>query len=1515
MTAIAIQLGSHSDRVGSDSYATLHGQYNTLTSTGEQRWIAFSLIRLIPAAFSVLLLVPRILRAPGSRVIEHGQKLPGLAQLVSDATWLMFQTFALVSAILDCLYRGPSQWTEVGVISITLLLGLTRTVLSRDSSRHAVILQHANLIVLAEAITALSQLAPHFVPLEARLHPRAHLWLILKTVACCLTLLTSFFTPRQWVPLGISFELAQRSDPEPSPEQTCSSFSYFISYGWLTNIILRGARRRLRFSDLLPLPDYDEPLIWRERILSARRRFKTTFLTLAYTLREKLAWMVFYAATTALVEFMAPFALYRLLNYLQDPAAATITPWLWVFIMFLGPVCRSVAYQQYIFNSTRLIMRAKMSLIQELYAKAGRSYDSGTTSSESTEDDAKKEIIGRVSSAVGKASSSPKRDGSDKISVLVAYDIDAICNSRDFVLVTVATPIEITIGMTFLYVLFGPCALITLAIMLASFPMATALSRRMSGYQQEVMRRADGRLAVISEYLNSIRTIKYLAWESVMAENIHAERRAEESMIWRRNLFAVAVVVLGDAIPLTAVFALFAVYTLGMGQPLTAARAFTSVTVIETLRLQFVWVANVTRFVSQALVAFGRIDKYMMDQPEMTRHEEGPPAFRNAVFKRSLDEHSFKLTLDGKFIVGGLNVVSGASGSGKSGLLLSLLGETVLVEGSASCPRDVSYASQSPWLLNDTIQANIVMHEDFHEERYNAVIAACALLPDLAKLEKGDLTEVGSNGASLSGGQKQRICLARTVYASSNTLLLDDPLSALDSSTQKHIWDKCFRGSLLQGRTVILVTQLQAAKDEAKLLWEMSDGRIVSTRHGPSRRPSQGQSDLPRPKLTVPQIPRRNQVQQPGARELSKDQTPGKMEEIIEQEAAGQGRNPRTLAYQYMLLFGGHGRAILAIVLSLIVQLAFFAIPLWLSVWVGGYSEEGARSVIFYVGIYASLLASFSIASAFSLTYFQLGAWKVAHKMHEKLVSSVMSVSIHWYDKNPPGRVVNRFSRDIFSLDSMVVDYLRIAMDNALRFVLRLVAISSIMSVFAIPATLVCAVGFVCAEMYTRTQLSVKALTSAAQSPVFSFLGESSAGWHIIRARGVGMRDEFADRLARRLRLYGRAAETQYNLNRWVCVRADGCAAIIALATGCLALSVRQGVPAGLVGFSLTNAIGLGQTILNLVRNTNELEVELNCFYRIREYASLPPEEEELPESPEPESPEPRDAAAGIGTLPDSWPEAGKIEFRNITARYNLDGPAVLSDVTLTIAPGERVAVVGRTGSGKSTLALSLLGFTRLTGGSITVDGVDVTSIPVSVLRKRLTIIPQDPVLFGGDVRFNLDPSRTTEWTQLEEAVKSCSVLESFARPTSEEALVSVDEGQGLSLNTVVSPQGSNFSMGQRQILSLARATVRRSQVLILDEATASVDYSSDTAMQAVLRSAFKGKTILAIVHRLSTIIDYDRVVVMDSGKILEEGSPLSLYRQGGAFFKMVSESVQRGKGGEWTQEKIEYLQSGKSQS
>ncbi|RMJ28964.1 ATP-dependent bile acid permease [Aspergillus sp. HF37] len=871
---------------------------------------------------------------------------------------------------------------------------------------------------------------------------------------------------------------------------------------------------------------------------------------------------------------------------------------------------------------------------------------------------------------------------------------------------------------------------------------------------------------------------------------------------------------------------------------------------METLRSQFVWISNVSRYTAQGAESLRRVDRFFESAEAVKRHPDGPLELKNATFRRT-PIAAFKL--HDLFICpkpNALNVVTGPTGSGKSSLLLSLLGETVLESGVATCPRDVAYVPQTPWLQNDTIRQNVIFYGQFDKTRYDRVMEASGLVQDLQQFPNGDLTFVGERGTSLSGGQKQRVSLARALYSRSRTLLLDDVFSALDTHTTSLVYHKCFRSGLLSERTVLLVTSIPAALREAEMLICLDHGRISSV-SSPStlsidQPNTQRQPDLEFSEYSSADDP--DSSDKIDITDLTQEQT-GRL--VTEKSASG--RVPRTLFLQYMAMFGGYSYAIVTIFATLTVQFAYFAITYWLSIWTEAYSEHKSPNSMFYLSIYAVVIGIFLLLQLINNLVYQYGGWTAARKMHSKLVAAVMSAPVSWFDENPIGRVINRFGNDTRSMDTLLIDWLRMSIENGLRFLLRIASIASIMPIFALPAAIICTIGFAVGEMYTRAQISIKRLVSVNYSPVFSHFTDTLAGMPVIRARD-GMDEVFQNLLAERLAVHSQSAEALYNSNRWVSVRSDFCASSVAAAAGCVAY-FKSGAP-GLVGFSLTNAIGLSQTILTLVRTMNELEVELNSFQRMREYAEIEPEETENKRKP----------SDGI---PASWPTSGRVEFSNVTARYNPHGSDVLRNVSFAVRPGERIGIVGRTGSGKSTLGLSLLRFVDVVGGQVSIDGMDISRIPLNRLRTSVTLIPQEPVLFSGDVQSNLDPFGETSDTELRSALSACTSIQIPGNQNGDTNTPGMN-GRSLTPDTPVATNGENFSQGQRQVLSLARAICRRSKVVLLDEATASVDQETDMHMQRLLRSMFPDSSIIAIAHRLRTIMDYDRVLVMAGGEIVE---------------------------------------------
>ncbi|KAG5917259.1 hypothetical protein E4U42_007319 [Claviceps africana] len=1420
-----------------------------------------------------------------------------LPSQISRATALSFLAAAY--------FQGHAHVLDLVLLVHVFLLGLARLV-GDIPWRHAALHQVNFLLVAELALSCTARLLPC---IQTDLVCASDAAVFGAIVAMAVGLVVAVCTPREWVPPRLTDEMAGFHVPdEPAPEETCSWLDYYCTYQWVTPVIWKGARGTLDMSGIPKLAWYDEPLHLLGQIQKARRVCQSTFRTSLRFQRAELSLMALWTGLSYVVENVAPFGMFQLLAFLDDPDSAVYKPWLWLLLTFFGPLLRSVLSQAYIFTSTRLIVRIKSAMTQELYQKALESMeleDDPFSKVFDDKDDDDDDDDNKNNNNNNKAANT-KSTSAGRLANLMAADVDAIFRSRDMVMVLVGVPAGTLVSIVGLYRMLGWASVVGLSILALATPISVMLGKLMYHAQKRVRKAQDARISLVTEYLASIKVIKYFGWEKPVADRILHARGLEQKNLWDISVLEVFISQITQVFPYLALLVMFAWHVMVDQRRLTAATAFTTVYLVKNIRRNVMMASGTARVFAGALVALGRLDRYFASTVPLVKYPEGRLRIEKGCFRRS-SKATFALedvTLD--FVHGGLNVVAGPSGSGKSTLLLAILGETYLEGGCVTAPADIAYASQTSWLQNQTIRDNILFGSDMERARYDGVLAACCLPEDLRELPAGDQTWAGENGTSLSGGQKARVALARALYSKAPLLLLDDVFSALDAKTSAGVWKHCFCGDLLKGRTVVLVTQVPWISSQADLSILLERGRVRSAEPniGVVRRPvktaevmgGEGDDDS-ESNSNAAQVQTPPEPQLPSGSDALNDPNKVARQEVppkslVDQEMRASGAVSRWTMVQYLRYFGHPLFAISCLAGLFLANAFYFGTNFWLSVWVEAYGEDAAVDVMYFLGIFAVLISLELVSYGVMVIMFEWGGWRAARRLHNDFIRSVLSVPLSWFKTTSMGRITNRFSGDMASIDGMLSTMILRTLDIFMSMFFRLGAVSSIMPVFMMPALVTCLVGVAVGEMYTRTAVVIKRLASSAQSPVFSQFADTLAGLAVIRARR-GNVDAFTCQLADKLRLWSAASEANYNCNRWVAVRIDFVTSLVSLFAGLIAISKAGTVGAGLVGFSLTNANDLSQTVLMMVRSMNDVEVEMQSFHRVKEYVKLEPEEKH--DEPYPEEGEGEYLDDESQVIPKSWPRSGEIEFRNVTVRYDPDGPNILTDVNLKMRAGERIAVVGRTGSGKSTLVLSLLRFTDIVSGEILFDGVDITRIPRQRLRESLTIIPQEAVLFNGSVESNLDPTGKIPRAQLEGALHHCRGIASFsgnatARDDNRDA-----HAQPMTLSTEVHARGENFSHGQRQVLSLCRALVRRSKLMLLDEATASVDYETDRGIQRVLRDELRAagddRTLITIAHRLRTIIDYDGVVVMSAGRVLEYGSPKSLYGARGAFYDMVCHS------------------------
>lgn len=933
---------------------------------------------------SFLWVLTSVRASKGIKVTAHNAKTSQISagfELCSQITRACALAFIVVAAV-----RGDTQqWYNVALVAGAFAFGLTRLA---SSTRWRHIALHQTNFLLATSLLLLA--AAEVLPLlEMRSTHRPGDLVIGALASLAAANLVAIATPREWAPSPVIFDLLDGPEKvAPAPEETCSWWNLYLTFEWLTPLIWKGCRRQVDMDELPPLPWYDEPLYLLTKIDEARAKSSDTFWTVMRFLHHELPLMTFFAGTCYAVELVAPFAMYQLLAYLSNPDKAVLSPVIWLILLFLGPMTKTVLFQQYIFTSTRLIVRVKAAMTQELYHRAMSSM----------------ELEGDVlNDEQGQQVTAKKTTHAGQLQNLMSGDIDAIWQARDVVLIGVGAPVGIIIAFIGLYTILGWPALVGSALIVIAIPVPTYVAQLMGKSQRQVKATQDARISLISEYLGSIRAIKYFAWEDPMAKIIDNARDAEQKVLWR---IALLFTLLGEAVefmPMVSLVVMFTLYTSVLKEPLTAQVAFTVLSLVATMRNNIGMFGYLSKNVTNAWISFDRLNRYFTNTTPLISYPEGPLRIEKATFKRNKKADFTLKDVSIDFVEGGLNTIFGASGSGKTTLLLSILGETIKESGAVTRPDDVAFSSQTAWLQSASIKENILFSSPIEEVRYKRVIEACCLPLDLSELPDGDETEVGENGTALSGGQKARVALARALYSKAPLLLLDDIFSALDSKTTASVWEQCFCSDLLKGRTVVLVTQVKWIAEQADLHVVLENGSITSQEQhiGIVRKPVQVAKDAIEgdgPDATTTNGNGTNGTNGTNGSEAAKpSEAPKPKKDDIAKEMEATGNTGRMSFFQYMTYFGGPAYPFLTILATVLGTASLLATTLWVSVWVDAVDRGDAVDVGYYLGIYTAISVGNLIVDAVVFLIYANGGWQAAKKLHAEFVRSVMNVSLAWY--------------------------------------------------------------------------------------------------------------------------------------------------------------------------------------------------------------------------------------------------------------------------------------------------------------------------------------------------------------------------------------------------------------------------------------------------------------------------------------------------------------------------------------
>ncbi|KAG9310797.1 hypothetical protein JVU11DRAFT_8649 [Chiua virens] len=1383
-----------------------------------------------------------------------------------------------------------------------------------------------------------------------------------------------------------------------SPEDYVTIFQW-ITFSWVYPLIRRGTSTTMNEEDVWNL----SPTTQSRPVLSKFATVKGASLLRRLFWANSLDLIIDFCLTfvSVLFNYASPFFLKVILDSIDvnGTEEQRAQAYIYAFLAFLCTVLKAEADVQHLWYGRRACTRLRTELMAAIYDKALKRKDySGVVDKDKLKDDADRKA--GIAPSENPSGDEPKA-GADvgKIVNLMAVDANRIAMMVSGMYFIYGGPFEIIIASVFLYNLLGISAFAGFVVVLIGWPLNSYVMKRSIRIQKGVSASRDKRMGVLNELISAVKFIKFFAWEERWIDRTMDARGVEMNWMVKARLNSIIFTTIWNSAPILVSLISFFVY-IYQGNQLTISVAFTSITVFNMIRQPLniipAWIVQIL----QTGVALKRIETYL-EEEEVTEQVSSIKCARVPTDSLAADEGlaieggSFKWNEvpedkqeskdDGKGKKNGNIRDSNSSAhvsrspsddsatavdadslsarstaedhNGKSALLLALLGEMTITEGKLIMSknpsnideygnmRTISYAAQSPWLRHQSIKDNVLFGYPYDEERYNAVVECCALKPDLDILEDGDQTEIGARGVSLSGGQKARVALARAVYARTKYVLLDDPLSAVDSHTARFLYEKLLRGPLLADRTVILVTHhVELVLPGAYYLVRMLDGH-VDTQGTVKDLRAQGvlehitQDSEADVKQEEPVAASEAPVDTPAA-EPPRDES-RKPRKLIKDEHRESG-GVKWSVYNTYLKASSYWTWLILTVLIVCSQALGVIEKVWIREWgqaygndttaapysfvstaltenealmngflpshdIGHYSHphyyiqgsykllsftlpDANENPLFYVGVYGAIGLATAIVSILSTTVQYTGALRASRSIFRQLLEGVVRATMRWHDVTPQGRMLNRFGKDIETIDNNLAGSLSAVNSSLATFAAAIVTVAVVFPWFLVPAIVIGFFYRLLAIGYLNTGRDLRRMESNSRSPIFSGFGELLEG--IVTVRAFSAERRFMDDLHAKIDVTTKMWYNFWMTNRWLLLNFDTLGGLAVLITTLFALSGY--VTAGTAGLCITSAMTFTASVYWACRFWTALELDLNSVERVVEYLDLPQEPPAIIESNRP---------------PAYWPSSTSsnalISVEDLVVKYAPELPAVLKNVSFQLNAKERIGLLGRTGSGKSTLAMSILRFVDPVQGRILIDGVDISKIGIHDLRSALG--EYDATLFSGTLRDNLDPFSEHDDAECLDVLYRVQMLtenayqsqrssrtpsgastppEDTASSVASTSPTEVDSKTTVTLDTQVSAGGTNFSQGQRQLIAMARALLRRSALIVLDEATSSIDFDTDAKIQTTIREEFGESLLLTVAHRLRTVIDYDRLIVLDKGEVAEFDTPLNLIEKEDGIFR-----------------------------
>ncbi|XP_055010778.1 ATP-binding cassette sub-family C member 12 [Boleophthalmus pectinirostris] len=1294
------------------------------------------------------------------------------------------------------------------------------------------------------------------------------------------------------------------SSPESNPQDN-AGFLSFSTFAWMTTILWSVFRKKFDLNSLCISP-YDASdfstdrlnRLWEEEMARVGEDKASLSRVLRRFLRTRLIVSFIVGAFAMLAAFLGPaIMVYQILQYISHPETHTLARGVGLALgLFTSEFSKGFFISLFWAINLRSAVRLKGAFSALAFQKI---------------------LSLRVNSGLpmGELINVLNSDG---------HRVFEAATLGNFLLVS---PVLLITCIVYACYVLGPTALAGVITYILLIPLQIYISKMIEKFKFLAIKSTDKRIRKMNEILNGIKFIKMYAWEESFEKEVAGIRKEERRNIRNASYFENTNISISTLSPLVTTVITFLVHT-AFGLSLTPANAFSTISIFNAMRFSLTVLPIAIRAIAIADVSVGRLQKVLRvknpepyltggkdpdlavvmenatlswvgpdeeTEPKTQTEDKEQPSEPQLEVKPTLKNISFTLPK------GKLLGICGNVGSGKTSLIAAILEQMYLQQGSVVVNGTFAYVAQQAWIFHGTVQENILMDEPFDQNKYEKVLNICSLRADLDILPYGDQTEIGERGLNLSGGQKQRISLARAVYSNRDIVLLDDPLSAVDAHVGKHIFEECIMKAL-HGKSVILITHQLQYMEFCDSILLLEDGEIVESGHHQElmefnkryaqlisnyqKQQSKAQKD--ENEISIP-----DRIQEESNRMAQAEsgidnpafdtsdenigsvslKSPVDKDQLVKHET--EVTMKWGIYYGYIKAVGGLCVVFLMLVIF-VLQVGSTAFGnWWLSYWLGqgnGSSETTSNSgnitenpqLHFYQMIYGLIVVvilGLVLLKCFVYTGITINA---ACKYHDKMFRNVLSCPMSFFDTTPTGRILNRFTKDQEEVDSMLPQHIDLLVQYCLLVTFTFIVIASIFPLMLL-GVLVFGVLFAVIHFIFRGGIrQMKEIENISRSPCISLTTSALQGLSTIHAYNIkdsqlAMFKVLTDVNSNHIYLFNSAS-------RWLSFCLDSLSATICLLVSLFVIfSSNDLIPPSLKGLAMSYTVQLTVMIQFVVRMSTEVEAKFTSVERLQEYIK-----DSTSESPR---------QVQNAPIPQKWPVNGAITFQNYKMRYRENTPIVLNGLDVSIKGGEKLGIVGRTGSGKSSLVVALFRLVEPTEGSILIDGVDIATIGLHDLRSKLSVIPQDPVLFIGTVRYNVDPfdnySDDEIWTALE---KTCM----------KESISQLEE----KLLAPVLENGENFSVGERQLLCMARALLRNSKIIVLDEATASIDAETDALIQNTIKEAFQDCTVLTIAHRINTVLTSDRILVIDHGQVAELDTPDVLQQRPDSIFSSLMEAA-----------------------